>query len=348
MPISKMQSADRVDFETSLTLADIHQLSVNSNLRTLQCCSEVQLETWDLINNELLTRRPDINLRLYGFYSSICDLSFVTRLKNVRHFSADCLRRAVNVESMAALPNLESLSIGVFELESLDFLAEIPSGITSLSLGATKSKKPRLNHLMRFRSLKKLFLEAQQAGIEVLSDLTMLEDLRLRSISTRGLDYLLDLNRLWHLVIELGGIRDLSAIQGKKNIKYLELRQIRGLRDISVISSLSNLQSLFLHSLRNVIEIPDLSRLTRLRRLCLENMKALTSVGAILRSPSLREFIHVSARNMKPEQYVDLPRIKTLKEVLVGFGSRRKNQEFEKLMRLSGIEQFQSSRFVFE
>jgi hypothetical protein len=100
--------------------------------------------------------------------------------------------------------------------------------------------------------------------------------------------------------------------------------------------------------LRNVIEIPDISRLIRLRRLCLENLKAVTDVSAILQSPSLREFIHVSVQNMKPEQYENLPRIKTLREVLVGFGSRKRNQEFEKLMRLSGIEQFQRSQFVFE
>jgi len=43
-------------------------------------------ETWDLINEELLTRRPEVQFRVYGFYSLVCDLSFLGRLKNVRRF----------------------------------------------------------------------------------------------------------------------------------------------------------------------------------------------------------------------------------------------------------------------
>jgi hypothetical protein len=349
MPLlEKHLPKDRAEFEKRLTLKDIHKLSSDPDLRVLQCSSPVEPETWDLINEELLIRSSNLEIRVFGFYSSACDLSFVTRLKNLHHFSADCLKEAVGVENVVALQNLESLSIGIYNLKSFDFLADIPREIRVLSLAATKSKKNRLDHLARFRSLRTLYLEGQQNGIEVLSELRALEKLTLRSISTSGLSYITDLERLWSLDIKLGGIRDLSAIQGKTSIKYLELWQIQGLRDISVISTLYGLQHLFLQSLRNVIAIPDLSKLKKLRRLYLENMKALVDVEAIFQSPSLQEFIHVSAHNIELTQYADLVRMATLERVSVGFGNRAKNQRFERLMCESGIEKFSGSQFIFQ
>jgi hypothetical protein len=61
---------------------------------------------------------------VYG-YSSVCDLSFVTRIRNVRHFAADCLREAINVGCLAALENLETLSVAIYDLQSFAVLADI-------------------------------------------------------------------------------------------------------------------------------------------------------------------------------------------------------------------------------
>jgi len=279
--------------------------------------------------SELLTRRPEVQIRVYGFYSLVCDLSFLSRLKNVRRFSADCLHRSIGIEHLADLQELESLSVGIYDLENFDFLKEIPAGI-------------------REHSLTRLYLEGQQRGIELLSSLAALERLTLRSISTDDLRYIGDLNQIWSLEVKLGGIKDFTAIEGKECLKYLELWQIRGLRDLSVISSLSGLQYLFLQALRNVIAVPDVSKLLKLRRIYFENMKALADVSALSQSPSLREFTHVSAENMRPEQYAHLSKILTLQSVLVAFGSRKKNQQFESMMLQSGITRFQGGKFVFE
>jgi hypothetical protein len=345
---NKHVSPDRIEFSGHLSLSEIEELACNADLRVLQCSSPVDPATWDLINSELLTRRPEIQLRVFGFYSSVCDLSFVTQLTNVRHFSADCLLEARGVENVAALENLESLSIGIFNLTNFAFLNEVPKGIRQLSLEATRSKKPRLDHLARFHSLRKLYLEGQQNGIEVLSGLTTLEDLTLRSITTQGLEYIAGLDRLTSLDIKLGVIKNLSAIEGKKSIKYLELWQIQGLRNISVISTLLGLQYLYLQALRNVIEFPDVSQLASLRRIHLENMKALIDVSALSQSTSLRELVHISAQNLAPTQYASLLKIPTLKQAVVGFGNKRKNQVFERMMRESGIEKFKGEQFVFE
>lgn len=336
------------NFSGRLTHEEVDQLAGDPDILVLQCSSPVELDTWDLLNQNLFARRPDIELRVYGFYASVCDLSFVSRMHNVRRFSADCLLEATGVEHISALANLKELSIGIYNLDSFDFLQGIPSGITSLSLEATKSTKPRLSILSRFRSLRRLYIEGQQRDIEVLSELLELEDLTLRSITTPTLDYIANLPRLSSLDIKLGGVRNLSAIAEKESIKYLELWQIRGLDDVAVVSSLRGLQFLFLQSLKNVSRIPDLSKLTKLRRICLNNMKGLKDVSAIFRAPALEEFIHIAARNVAPESYRELMSMPTLKQVLVGFCGLRKNVEFESLVRRSGKSEYRYTEFAFQ
>jgi hypothetical protein len=234
------------------------------------------------------------------------------------------------------MTNLRSLSVGIFDLESLDFLGGLPVGITKLSLQATRSKKPKLAHLVRFHSLRQLYLEAQQQDIDVLSQLTELEELTLRSITVSDLGFLAGLPRLWSLDIKLGGTKDLAAIHGKQSIKYLELWLIRGLSEVEVLSSLSGLQYVFLQSLKNVRCIPDLSRLYYLRKIFMEDMKGLKDVSGIRSAPVLEELVHTTARNMEPNDYKDILAMPTLKKALVRFGSQRKNQAFDALAKQHG------------
>jgi hypothetical protein len=345
MPL-KLLDPSRAAFERSLTFREVEQLVSDPKARTLQCSSPVESGTWDLLNRILFVERPEIELRVYG--ASVYDFSFLNVMKNVRRFSADCLMLATGLERIASLENLRELEIDIYGLDSFDFLEHVPDEIKSLSLGVTKSEKPRLDLLSRFQSLNQLYLEGQQQGIEVLSELTKLEDLTLRSIGTEGLDYISELPLLWSLDIKLGCIRNLSAIADKESIKYLELWQVRGLVDISVVSSLRGLQFLFLQSLRNVSRIPDLSKLSKLRRLYLENLKGLRDVSAICHAPALEEFIHVSAQNIRPEQYVDLMRMPSLRRLVVGFGSHRKNEDFKDLTLRSGKSVYSPTKFEFQ
>ena len=170
-------------------------------------------------------------------------------MPEVRHFSADCLRGAVTgVERIGELAELESLSIGMWELKDFDFLNSVPSTLRKLQIGATKSKRPTLSPLVRFQELETLYLEGQQKDVEVLHRLSGLRDVTLRSISTAGLDYLKPLRELRSLDLKLGGIRDLSAIAGMDGINYLEVWQARGLSDLGVVAELPGLQYLFLQS----------------------------------------------------------------------------------------------------
>jgi hypothetical protein len=337
----------RVEFFDRLTKKEVHELATNPDLRILQTARPMSSETWELLNQHLFALRPDVELRVYGFYSSTCDLSFLKGMRNVLRFSADCLMSAVGIEQIGALENLEELHVGVFGLESFDFLSSLPRGLKSLTLGPTKSKKPHLKGLDRFHSLRKLWLAGQQNGIATVADLHALEQISLRAISTPGLEYVSSLPCLWSLEIVLGGIRNLSAISGKESIKYLELCRVRELSDIGVISSLVGLQYLRLRELRNVTDIPDLSRLTKLRKVVIDNMKGLQDVSAIGKAPALEEFLHIPAQGFLPKPYWDLLNKPSLRQAHIGFCSQRKNGEFEALVRQSGRSPYQRTEFVF-
>jgi len=331
LPIKRL-SPDRVEFYDSLSSAEIAALVDDANIRVLQTSEPVRPKTWIELNARFFSARPDVQLRVFGFYSSVCDLSFLWTMDRVQNFSADCLRSVQNIEAITRMPALRRLGIGVFDLEGFDFLADLPAEIEAIYLGATRSKKPSLRLLERFGALRKLNVEGHRKDIEVIGSLHRLEDLTLRSVSVGGLSFLRPLPKLWSLDIKLGGSNDLRALAGLENIKYLELWQVRGLADLGPISTLTGLQYLFLQSLPRVTSLPELGKLTRLRRLHLDNMKGLRNLEALCGAPMLEELIHFDARNHAPRDYECLLKSKAMKALRVGFGSEAKNNEFRKML----------------
>lgn len=76
-------------------------------------------------------------------------------------------------------------------------------------------------------------------------------------------------------------------------------------------------------------------------------MMGLRDVSPIASSPALQEFIRVSAQNVAPEKYKRLLHMPGLKGMLIGFGSHKKNRNFEKLVIASGKKTYGPSEFGF-
>lgn len=322
------------------------QLPTDSQIRTLIKDKKLSLihlgstclhaAALDKINRHFFAHRPDVVVRISGA-GGVLDLAHLGLLTNVRHLEAHKIHEGTGIESVAALPNLESLSIGIFNLNDLSFLNDIVPSIINLSLGATRSKKPDLQPLARFKSLRKISIEGHSKNIEVLGELKKLEDVTLRSVTTPSVEFLAHLPRLWSLDIKLGGTNNLSALKDNSTLKYLELWHVSGLKDISVVSTLRSLQFLFLQALGNIRAIPDLSRLKHLRRVYLEELRGLTDVSGLATAPALEEFSHVAAKRQVPTDYLTVLKSTTLKRAGVGFGSLGKNREFEKLRDEAGV-----------
>jgi hypothetical protein len=267
-------------------------------------------------------------------------------MTNVERFSADCLHHATNWESIASMPRLKSLGIGIFHLETFDFLSLVNPNLTELYLSATKSSKPSLKMLERFRGLKLLYLEGQQKNIDVIASLSELEELTMRSITLKSLSIVRALPKLWSLDLKLGGTKDLAELQGLDNLKYLELWKILGLDDISVIESLYGLQSLFLQDLPRVTRLPSFLRLHKLRRVTIENLKNLVDLSPLNEAPALEEIVHTFSK-VPLDSYLPLLRSGQIKSAHAGFGSFKKNAEFKRVCEANGVVCGVNGEFIF-
>ena len=329
-------STSRVEIKDRLSEEEVKELVSNKILECIQFSAPIEPNTIELLNNHLFAERDDIELRAYGFYDQPCDLNFLSALPNVTRFTIDCITEAVNLDAITQLNKLKSLNIGVYYLESFKILSYLPNTLETIILGQTKSKKPDLAVLERFRGLKKIYIEGHTKNIEVIGLLHQLEDVTLRSVTTKHVEYLTPLKKMWSLDIKLGGINNFSAIEGMENIKYLELWQVRGLNDLSFISTLTGLQYLFLQSLTNVEVLPVLSGLPKLRKIFLESMKGLKNISSLGHAPALTEFTHWFPMNMKMEDYIPLLSNPSVKRVSAHFGSAKMNDEFNKIVQCNG------------
>lgn len=343
MPISRLGIVrDRANIASPLTDDDLTSLVADTELKVIQAGQPIDLATWKQIDDQVLAGRPDLKIRVYGFYFEQCDLSFVAQMCHVRHFIADCLQTATGLEAIPTLTGLQSLSIGIHDLESFDFLNELDtSQLQDLSLQATRSKKPSLRILSRCPGLTKLYLEGQAKDIETISELSELQDLTLRSITVPALDFLSGLRHLWSLDIKLGGTKNLKALPQIPGIKYLELWQIKGLSNLSPISEMFDLQFLFLQALRQVQHLPDLSRLKALRRVHIDTMRGLKDISALTTAPALEELVHVDPNSLEPAQYAELINKGVLKRLSARFRNRTKAAEMAEMMQQGGVEPYE-------
>lgn len=338
----------RYGVSNKISEREIKKLAKIDNLSVIQFDNPVTDNSiWQNLETYLLSKRPDIELRVFGHYGKECDLSFLQYIPSAKNFSADCLMDCKNVEKISLLKNLEILGLGIFNLPSFDFLNEISPKLKSLFIGQTKSKKPNVSVISRFKDLEYLYVEGHNKGIESIYDLKNLEKIVLRSISTDNVDYLKGLNNLWSVDIKLGGIKDFTALTEVKGIKYLELWQVRELLDIDFVSKLSELQFLFLQSLPNIEKVPDLIANKKLRRIHFENLKGLKNIDSLQYVENLEEFIYFDCSNFQPEDLITVLKNKSLKSISVGFGSVKKNEKFDYYMAEYGKAFYKYKKFDY-
>ena len=248
---------------------------------------------------------PEMMLRAYGSYDgSIRDLEFLRFFPTLRRFDADALHSG---------------------LASLDGLRHLPVDLEELVIGDTTPRLD-LSILARFRNLKSLWLEGHTKQLEVISQLTGLERLSLRSITLPDLTLLLPLRSLEALEIKLGGTNDLRLLPRIGAVRYLELWLIRGLDEVGPIGQMGELRSLFLQALKRVERLPDFAGAPNLRRIELMQMKGVRDLRPLATAPALEELLLVEMAHLQPEDLRPLVGLPRLRAVTTGLGSVRKNE----------------------
>jgi len=285
------ENSGRFEIKKGFSKKDLINLIKNQKVAILRIPTPLNDYEINYLEEIVFSKKPEICFRIYAHYSEKCDLTFLEKIPSLRNVSIDCLMEANGIEIVEKLKNIESLCVGIYSLENFNFLNNINPKIKHLSLLQTKSKKPKINSINRFRELETLYLEGQSNGIEEINKLKMLKKIVLRSISVEHLEFLTGLNQLWSLDIKLGGVKNFDALQNLPNLKYLELWKINQLSDLGFISKIYSLQYLFLQDLRNIEKIPDIQNLTNLRRIYIENLKGLRDFTSLKITPKLEEFI---------------------------------------------------------
>lgn len=268
---------------------------------------------------DFLADYPQVILRAYGGYDRpIRDLDFLQYFPKLRAFEADSLHR---------------------DLVNIDGLACLPEDTFFIGLGQT-FKRLSLAPLRRFPGLRRLYLEGQTEDIDVISTLTSLTSLTLRSITLPDLAILVPLLRLEALDLKLGGTRDLGLLPQLGRLQSLQLWQVRGLEDISAVGRVPTLQHLFLQALRRVTELPSFAGCPELAHVHLETMKGVTDLSPLLTAPGLTDLTVADMGHLKPADVTILRSHHSLRRLGVGLGSIRKNEEVESLMGLAPTDYF--------
>jgi hypothetical protein len=251
-----------------------------------------------------------------------------------------------NLSFLKHYPFLSGFQMDVYLLESTEGIECLPDSLEFFGLGQTKSKKLSLGFLRRLSRLKDLYLDSHTKDIEVISNLSKLEQLTMRSITLPNLTLLLPLKNLWSLDIKLGGTKDLRLLPKIGDLKYLELWMIKGLQDVNVIAEITTLQNLFLQSLKNVMALPSFRSLCSLRRVTLDTMKAITDLAPIADAPALEELLVVGANQLQPDDFKPFVGHATLKSATIGLGSIRRNEQAQELLGLPKCDGLKS-KFVY-
>jgi len=343
LPFSK----DLFNFDDEISKSELQKICADPKVKCVQTSTATKRKAFELINDYVAIQRPDILIRLYGYYKTGCDLSVLSYLKAVKRLSIDCMLQAENISYITELPLLNEVSVGIFNIVDFEFLAGLPSSIISLGLHATKSKKPMLKHLQRFKGLQTLYLEGQQNHIEAISNLHELQDLTLRSISTPNIDYLSPLKKIRSLDIKLGGIKNFNAAAELANLKYLELWHVRNLSSLEFLGKIKSLQYLFLQDLPLVKKLPQLTNSVNLRRIHIQNLKGLTDFSCLSSAPALEDFALIMGQKQTTENLEPLLRNKSLKKALLGFGKKKEALEFAKRLEDKGVKKFTYEPFQF-
>jgi internalin A len=266
---------------------------------------------------EWMRAYPEMMLRAYGSYDgSIQDLEFLRFFPTLRRFDADALHGRIR---------------------SLDGLRHLPLDVEELAIGVTAPRHD-VSVIGRFSRLRSLWLEGHTKGIDVLSSLTELERLSLRSITLPDLSLLLPLRGLRSFELKLGGTTDLRLLPRIGQIRYLELWLIRGLDDIEAIGRMPQLRALFLQALKRVERLPDFGGAPNLRWIRLETMKGLNDLRPLATAPALEEIVLVDMPQLGVDDLRPLLGAPRLRAASLGLGSVRKNEAGTALLGLPSVK----------
>lgn len=284
-----------------------------------------------------------IEVRFYGHYSSIFDASHLALISNVQWLSIDCLMRITAIEHLFRLTKLRRLSIGVFELDLPEILAQIHmTDIRELYLCETRKSNIDLAPLSQYPNLKSLYIASHSNGFPVLKELGNLTELRLRSLSKKQpLDILTHIPKLDKLELILGGRSNIDEFSHEK-LSDLAIVRVLGFMRIGNLNRFPALQKLRIEDQIKLESIDLENAPACLRRLALLNCKKLRQIGRMDHLAKL-DHLRISRTDIDCDALLASPLPSSLRTVGLYTGSRKANAVYRAKLDALGYAEFTKS-----
>lgn len=276
----------------------------------VQVAGPMSDKQWQLLSG-VLQERPKVGLRVY--YSD-ADLEFLRHLAHLQKFTVNCSPELKDISGLRHLQNVRQLHVGD-SLKKLDIspVAELKN-LNSLSIfGPVKSLKP-------------------------IAGQNELRSLYLSSVKIEPDDLLASMPKLAALDMTWIRTEDVAFLSHCPQLEYLEMSCMRKVADLSPIMELRNLRHLSIQHMSGIETLPPLREHHQLEQLHLGRTKRLRDVSELGYMPALKRILGWDMAEQQPEMFASLQESSSLEEVLVGFGSDRRNNALRNLLCLPDIK----------
>ncbi|PHM30358.1 leucine-rich repeat domain-containing protein [Xenorhabdus innexi] len=195
--------------------------------------------------------------------------------------------------SLEAFPYLLGLSITDWNIEDINSI-HVLKKLRSLGI-STYCKTP-----IRFEN----FPDLEECGLEwrkksdSLFECTNLKNLFINKYPYDDLTPMRLLTRLEILRIYNSRLKSLEGIEHHKNIRRLELANLRGLTSLEGIEHLSKLENLEIHTCRKITHINQLTKLENLREVFINNCNDIESLNPLRNLKKLEKVLFYESTNI--------------------------------------------------
>lgn len=256
----------------------IDRIASDRRIKWVQIIGEMPEEAYPVMD-AIFERRSDLYFRIFNISADrTFDLSVLKLMPHLERVRIDGNlkdnQNAVNIEELAALPNLKGLHLVLFDRRDYSFIKELPETLEELIINIdtmSGSGDFSCEWLLRFPKLNFLWLgKNADRQLESIAQFPELRSLVLRGIEVKDYSFLKKIGLEKFAMMYCGG--DISGIGELVTLKELRLWRISKLENIDFIRPLENLEVLKLRDLSNITALPDLSKLSKLREIDLDGV----------------------------------------------------------------------------
>lgn len=293
--------------------------------------ADISKENWKLFE-EIYSIKPNIPFRIFA--GTNFDISKIIHFDFLQNITIEISGNIENFNLLKSFPELTSLAIISDEIDDLEFLKSLYNlKEFRLSQSSKKTKNVDLFPVSHLKDLTLLSLSGYDKNLmNIFNNLNKLETLHLKSISSvKSLDFISHIQTLKKIIIQLGGIYELSTLEKLKNVQYLQLWRINKLEDISFISNMTNLQFINLETLNKIEKFPSIINLTRLRRILITSCKNMIDFKALNSSTSLEDFIYQNAKSQQTSDFLPVITNPVIRNIGIGFPRVSEQKIIERL-----------------